>query len=143
MTPEDQLEIINLYGKYSHRFDNGDSAGWSELFHPDGSFEIVGAGAAYQGRVALAEFATRINKRMPGMRHFASGIAVSEGADGAHGTASVIVLRMNSGGVRVMNIGDYSDEFARHEGRWVLRHRRFTSVLDARLIDAEVRLDPA
>ena len=40
---EARLDIADLFSRYCHRVDNGDSDGWAALFTADGVFEVPNA----------------------------------------------------------------------------------------------------
>ena len=42
ITGDDRIAIGELFARYCHRVDHGDTAGWLELFTPDGVFEVAG-----------------------------------------------------------------------------------------------------
>jgi hypothetical protein len=154
LLPEDRLEIINLYGRYSAAFDSGDAPGWAGLFTEDGCFEIVAAQRRYTGRSELEAFAGR--RHQPGMLHFVSNITLDATDEGTAGRAAVLVLRAQAAGtrvlelgeirdelaepaaLRVLNIGAYDDAFVRTADGWRFARRRFTSWLDPSLVDAVV-----
>ncbi len=133
---DDRLDLMDLYARYSSRFDEGDADGWAALFTENGVFDIVGTGRPYEGREALAKFLGRIRQQSPGIRHFVSNMAFQPSGDGAVGEAAVIVLRFGTGQLRMLNVGGYRDELVRADGGWRFKRRAFTSWLDPDLLDA-------
>ena len=52
LTPEDHVEIQQLYFNYARAIDSGDAEGYAGMFTPDGMF-----GNSVEGREALIAFA--------------------------------------------------------------------------------------
>ncbi len=65
-------------------------------------------------------------------------MVVEPSATGASGSAYVQVISIDADTVRLVVIGRYHDEFARSEGRWRFRSRRFTSFTSAGLTGATI-----
>lgn len=72
---EDRLAILDLEGEYARSWDVGDSAGWADVFTPDGAFVLAPAGhierQTFKGRQALFDFCEEINQYYRGL-HFIS-----------------------------------------------------------------------
>ncbi|NMI01120.1 nuclear transport factor 2 family protein [Pseudonocardia acidicola] len=132
-----RLELHELYARYTHAFDEGRSGELAQLFTADGEFVRPGA-EPVRGRAALAELVTAAAARGTGNRHLVSSMVVEAGGrpGTARGTAYVQVVGIGEDAVRLVAIGRYDDEFAREDGRWAFRSRRFTSFTGSTLAGA-------
>ncbi|WP_250282826.1 MULTISPECIES: nuclear transport factor 2 family protein [unclassified Frankia] len=130
-------EITELYARYTHAFDDNSPQDLADLFTDDGTFVRDGAEPVH-GRAALAELVRGVAARGAGGRHLVSSVVVEPSATGASGSAYVQVISIGADTVRLVVIGRYHDEFARSEGRWRFRSRRFTSFTGAGLAGATI-----
>jgi hypothetical protein len=123
----ERLELLELYARYTHAFDEGMSRELAELFTADGEFVLPGV-APVRGRARLAEMVTAAAARGTGNRHLVSSVVVEAGeqAGTATGTAYVQVVRISDDAVRLVAVGRYDDEFGQEDDRWAFRSRRFT-----------------
>ncbi|HEY4409400.1 MAG TPA: nuclear transport factor 2 family protein [Acidimicrobiia bacterium] len=122
----DRLDILDLYARYSVLFDTGQAEAWADLFTPDGTFLIVGGPSLY-GRGELAPFAERRYQDTPGIRHIVSNVIVEPAADGARGSAYVVVLGGVDDGTetQILTLGGYDDRLARTEAGWRFESRTY------------------
>jgi len=123
LTPQDRLELYELYARYAHTFDGGDAAGFAGVFAPSG--RIVRAdGTEIAGRDALRKLCVDRTADAPGISHHHTNISVWEDAGGVHGAAYFLVLRACPElGLLFRGIGRYADEFTRDDDRWVFAAR--------------------
>lgn len=129
---EAEWAIVDVLYRYGTTLDDGDPAGWSEVFTEDGVWEVGGPAA-------------RIDFRLEGheeLRHFASNhsgaptawhkhcvvhpqVVVSDGGDRATSTCYTFRLDGLGGAPVVQSFGRYHDEFERGaDGAWRIAHRR-------------------
>ncbi|MEV6041440.1 nuclear transport factor 2 family protein [Nonomuraea sp. NPDC052116] len=135
LTCEQHQEIIDLYARYSHAFDEGRADEVAALFTEDGVFAREGA-APVVGRDGLAALVRAAAERAPGMRHVVSGILVEASEEGAVGQAYALALVVGDADLRLATFGRYDDAFVPTPEGWRLRVRRFTPFLPAALANA-------
>ncbi|MEV4357911.1 nuclear transport factor 2 family protein [Nonomuraea sp. NPDC004186] len=135
LTCDQRQEIIDLYARYSHAFDEGRADELAALFTEDGVFEREGA-APVIGRDGLAALVRATAERAPGMRHLVSNILVEASEAGALGQAYALALVVGDTDLRLATFGRYDDEFVPTPEGWRLRVRRFTPFVPAVLANA-------
>ena len=122
------LQIHELYARYNHALDAGDTSSYLACFTPDG--QLVRNGAVLSGDVALAELVTAVAARR--LQHFVSNIAVDGRVTGsaggvASGRADVLVLRRDGGGPVLVTSGRYDDRLRSGPDGWRFEERRYAS----------------
>jgi ketosteroid isomerase-like protein len=128
MTDRDRIEIAELFARYCHRVDHGDTASWLELFTPDGVFEVAGlmrlAGHEQVGTMPAVVAAQGGGK----WRHQITNIAVDPGDsdDVALVTAYGLVTDWGNGG-KLITFSDYAITLNRIGGKWRIRTLLATS----------------
>lgn len=136
----DRIEIHELYAHVAISFDTGDADGFAESFTPDGTFV---AGTDLTGREALADYVRRRFRESPGTAHHISSILVQESDSGARGRAYGLVTGLAADGrLQLRAAGTYDDELVQEDGRWRIRHRRFTSRLAPRHVGRDLAGPP-
>ncbi|HEV8316391.1 MAG TPA: nuclear transport factor 2 family protein [Vicinamibacterales bacterium] len=126
LSPQDYLEIQQLYGYYTRDVDPGSERDASWLFAPDGSFEV--RGQKHTGRKALQEFYERIRKNQSfGIRHVNSNFLLFPTPEGARGTAYMVQVerRDASKPVQTTLFGVYHDTFVKTPEGWRFKSRVF------------------
>lgn len=121
----DHQELVELYARYTHAFDENRADKLAALFTDDGEFLRPGA-PPVRGTEALAAMVRTSAARGTGNRHLISAVVVDVSPDTAAGHAYVQVVSVADEGVRHVAFGRYDDTFARDGGRWRIRSRRFT-----------------
>lgn len=137
LSAQDRFDILELYARYAHLIDTGESDKWAGLFTPDGTFSIrAGAGAPdreFHGTADLAAFCRKHYQQYYGerkLRHGAYNIVVTETENGAEGTAYAMVLLVGNGQpAATRNTGRYVDQLARGAHGWQFRSRTYLSDL--------------
>lgn len=136
LSTDDRAALHDLYARYAHTFDAGDSTAWAALFASDGVFAPPGVDEVV-GTDALREFVTMRASGLPGMRHLIANVLVEEAEGGARGSAYFLCLRLSPDGrLRVRNSGRYDDTFVREGGEWRIARRDVVSELPVDLVDA-------
>jgi uncharacterized protein (TIGR02246 family) len=120
------LQIHDLYARYNHALDAGDTAGYLACFSPDG--RLVRDGTPMSGDAALAEFVTAVAARQ--LQHFTANIAIEGRVTGsaagvAAGRADVLVLRRDGSGPVLVTSGRYEDELRSTSDGWRFTERRY------------------
>ncbi len=122
MTAEDQLAIQQLYARYNHALDFGDTEGWADCFTPEGVFES--ATGKFEGREQLVSFAQGFASRMKA-RHWTNNLVIEEEGNGAAGKCYLLLLRLDGeGGPGIMITGVYHDSIVRADGGWRFASRK-------------------
>jgi hypothetical protein len=129
LSPQDYIEIQQLYGYYTRDVDPGSPRDASWLFAADGSFETPN-GQKYTGEKELKEFYEQLRKRQSfGIRHLNSNFLLHATPEGARGTAYMIQVerRDASKPIAVTIFGVYHDTFVKTREGWRFKDRMFKS----------------
>lgn len=119
ITNDDRIEIAELLARYCHRVDHADTAGWLELFTPDGVFEVAGV-MRLEGHEQVGAMPGVVAQQGGGKwRHQITNIAVDagEGDDLAQVTAYGLVTDWGNEG-KPMTFSDYTITMNRASGAW-------------------------
>ena len=117
LSSDDLGEIHNLYAQYNLELDAGDSQAWADTFIDNGSFN------AFVGRQALITFADGFIASNPNTRHWNSSIRVTPTADGAAGTAYLMLWKVSTQPAEVVLTGIYTDELVKTSKGWRFKAR--------------------
>jgi len=125
-TPEDFVEISQLFSQYDYTIDNGDGPGWAENFTADGVFQDPSWCA--KGREQLIGVVGRDKRIGKDQEHHhvpAMGPIVYQDRDHATIHSTVMVVRETGFGKTggIMVTGTYDDVLVRQNGRWLFKHR--------------------
>ena len=130
MTPQDVadwLEIQELIGRYCHRLDAQDWAGFRALFTADARFDYAAFGGIVGGLDALVDSLRATAEGLAGTLHIAASIAIDLDGDRATARSAGLVpltVPLPEGG-HVAFIGLwYQDELARTAEGWRFASRR-------------------
>lgn len=128
---EDRLALMELEGMYARTYDAREGEAWAALFTPDGIYQARGASAAgggtfVQGRAALAR-ACRVAP-FDGI-HFLHLPQLTITGDRALGRVHLEFVGREHGEDHAQRrmAGYYDVDYARVDGRWLIRHRVTTS----------------
>lgn len=127
LSPQDYVDIYQLYGYYTRDVDPGSERDASWLFTADGTFEAPG-GQKYTGPQQLKDFYEQLRKRQSfGIRHLNSNFLVHATPEGARGTAYMIQVerRDPSNPIAVTIFGVYHDTFVKTPSGWRFKDRVF------------------
>lgn len=119
ITSDDRIAIAELFARYCHRVDHGDTAGWLELFTPDGVFEVTGA-IRLEGHEQVGAMPGVVAVQGGGKwRHQITNIVVEPGDtdDVALVTAYGLVTDWGNEG-KPMTFSDYAITLNRSGGAW-------------------------
>jgi 3-phenylpropionate/cinnamic acid dioxygenase small subunit len=114
---DDLAEIHHLYAQYNLMLDAGDSQSWADTFIDDGSFNT------FVGRQALISFADDFIASNPDTRHWNSNIQLTATADGAAGTAYLMLWKVSPQPAEVVLTGIYTDELVKTAQGWRFKAR--------------------
>jgi 3-phenylpropionate/cinnamic acid dioxygenase small subunit len=113
----DLAEIHHLYAQYNLVLDAGDSQSWADTFTDDGSFNT------FTGKQALIGFADDFIASNPNTRHWNSNIQITQTADGATGTAYLMLWKVSTQPAEVVLTGIYTDELVKTSEGWRFKAR--------------------
>jgi len=117
LSADDLAEIHRLYAQYNLMLDAGDSQSWADTFIGDGSFNT------FVGRQALLAFADDFIASNPNTRHWNSNIHITPTADGAAGTAYLMLWKVSTQPAEVVLTGIYTDELVKTSKGWRFKGR--------------------
>lgn len=118
LSADDMAEIHNLYAHYNLVLDAGNSLSWADTFTDDGSFNNS------VGRQALITFADNWAASNPNTRHWNSNIHITATADGAAGTAYLMLWKISVQPPEIVLTGTYSDQLVKTPKGWQFKARR-------------------
>jgi len=127
LTPQDYLEIQQLYARYAFYLDTANAAGFAALWTADGEF-VAGrpAGQAQAVRTPIkgAEALTRMGS-VGGWRHFNSNLIITPTAEGADGLCYLARFnpRNNAAPAPIDETGIYKDTLVRTADGWRFKKR--------------------
>jgi hypothetical protein len=128
---EDRLALIELEGLYARTYDAREGEAWAALFTPDGIYQARGAtpagsgGSFVQGRAALARFCS--DATYDGI-HFLHLPQLTISGDRALGRVHLEFVSRDHGEHTQRRMAGYYDiEYARVDGRWLIKHRVTTA----------------
>ena len=78
----DKMAIKELFGRYAHAIDTGDSEGWAAVFTEDGQYELFGN--TTKGRPAIAAAITGRREGRPHSQHRMANHHRHDMGDGVH-----------------------------------------------------------
>lgn len=122
ITSDDRIAIAELFARYCHCVDHGDTAGWTALFTPDGVFEVMGS-IHLEGHEQVAAMPGVVTAQGGGKwRHQITNIVVEAGAgdDEARVTAYGLLTDWSNEG-KPTTFSDYTVTLNRDGGGWRIR----------------------
>jgi hypothetical protein len=127
LSPEDYIEIQNLYAYYNLCSDAGDAEGYASCFAKDGVLRIDSIGLRHQGRDMLRAFkksdAARRGTRY--RRHWNGSLHLRREADGSV-TGRCYLHGYNGEPGRppeLADVGSYVDRIVKEDGAWCFAER--------------------
>lgn len=128
LSPEDYLEIRQMYYLYAHDVDPGSEHDASWMFAEDGSFSS--GGEPVVGRAALREFYQGVRERhSAGIRHVNASVVIMPTDEGARGMGYMLQVekRTEDGPIEITLFGKYTDRWVKTPDGWRIQERRFTA----------------
>ena len=130
LTPQDYMEIEQLYSSYTRATDMGgvgDGTDYAAHFTPDAAFEQ--SGRVNKGHDALKRmikgFHASLQKNGWSSRHTYSGLLITPTADGARGSVYALVLNVTAKPAFVDHSGVYEDTLVKTADGWKFTKRIF------------------
>ena len=119
LTAADYIEIEQLYARYARALDLGDPEAWADTFTADGVFRDA------TGRDELVAYAENSYGRRQGTgRHWNSQLVVTPTAEGADGSAYLLLLDVGAQPPGINVAGLYSDKLVKTPAGWRFKSRR-------------------
>ena len=128
LSPEDYLEIRQMYYLYAHDVDPGSEYDASWMFAEDGSFSS--GGDPVVGRAALKEFYEGVrNRHSAGIRHVNASVVIMPTEEGARGMGYMLQVeqRQEDGPIEITLFGKYTDRWVQTSEGWRIKERRFVA----------------
>lgn len=114
----DRMDIHDLFAVYGFLVDEGRAQEWSELFVPEGVFDVPGL-ARFEGREQVAKVVDMVHANSQGMwRHQLTNILAEPGSE--PGTATVRMNGLVTDWDRqvLSTFNDYSGTLRKVDGEW-------------------------
>lgn len=119
LTAADYIEIEQLYARYARALDLGDPEAWADTFTADGVFRDAA------GRDELVAYAENSYGRRQGtVRHWNSQLVVTPTAEGADGSAYLLLLDVGAQPPGINVAGLYTDKLVKTPAGWRFKSRR-------------------
>jgi hypothetical protein len=126
LSPEDYMEIQQLYGFYTRDVDPGSTRNASWMFTDDAVAQM--GTRRYTGQ-ELKDFYAQVPKNQSaGVRHFNSTYVIVGTPEGARGSSYMMQVerRTDKGPVEVTLFGKYEDKFVKTRDGWRFKERIWT-----------------
>ena len=128
LSPEDYIEIQQLYGLYTRDVDPGSRRDASWMFTADGVFQV--GNRKYSGHQELEDQYLLVRERnATGVRHVTTTYVIVGTPEGALGSAYMLTIERKEEGepVEVTGFGKYEDRFVKTRDGWRIKERVWTS----------------
>jgi hypothetical protein len=112
LTPQDYIEIQQLYARHSVALDNGDGAARAMLFTPDGSYSNLMSGHKPTPVSELARATTA--RGNIGERHLITNLIITPTKEGADGFAYLTMISADG----KVHPGTYNDKLVKTPQGW-------------------------
>ena len=130
LSPEDYLEIQQLYSYYARDVDSGSQRDASWMYTDDGLWDVDGL-VSWNGKDELKQHYTTLPPGVSknGIRHFSTNLILVPTKDGVRGSAYMVgIERKEKDGPLEMNImGKYEDLLVKTDKGWRFKWRKFQS----------------
>jgi hypothetical protein len=126
LSPEDYMEIEQLYGMYARDVDPGSVRNASWMFTGDGVSEI---GPRRSGQ-EMKDFYAQVQKdQNNGVRHFNSSYVIVGTPEGARGSVYMMQVERNAQGqpAQIALFGKYEDRLVKTRDGWRIKERIWKS----------------
>ncbi len=123
LSTEDQLAIQQLYARYNHTIDSGDTRAWVSCFTADAVF--TSPAGTYTGSSEIEGFAEWYTPLMQA-RHWTNNLIVEGDEASARGSCYLVLFRLTPGDTppaAIYATGIYRDELRKLETGWAFSRR--------------------
>src|SRR5262249_44569551 len=121
LTPQDMADIQQLYSRYYHTIDAGNSEGWADTFTPDGVFN-----GNTRGRDGLMAMIKRGDTTRP-LRHWHSNLTLEPSPEGAKGSVYVLQIDITTKPPSIATYSRYDDQLVKTPQGWKFKVRQRSS----------------
>jgi len=120
LTPQDLVEIQQLYAKYNWALDAGESQAYAATFTPDGIFNTTNV-----GKDALVKFADTFHAGLGShVRHWNTNLLITPTATGAAGQVYLILVDFATKPASIVTSAAYTDELVKTAQGWRFKKRQ-------------------
>jgi hypothetical protein len=120
LTPQDYLDIQQLYSRYYQTIDAKDGEAWANTFTADGVFNNT------KGHDALVASQRGTLKDNP-LRHWHSNLTITPTAEGADGRAYVLQINVKTTPPSIATFSRYDDKLVKTPQGWRFKIRQRSS----------------
>lgn len=127
LTPQDYMEIQQLYSRYVRAADmggSGDGSDWADCFTPDGEFGNAKGPEALK-KVIKNFHVNTLQKNGWSSRHTYTGLLITPTAEGAKGSVYALVFNVTAKPPFVDHSGVYEDWLVKTNVGWRFKKRIF------------------
>jgi hypothetical protein len=118
LTPQDLVDIQQLYAKYNWALDSGDSEGYASTFTPDGVFNNN------VGHDAIVKFANTFHEGLGShVRHWNTNLLILPTAGGASGQVYLVLVDFGTKPATIVTSASYADELVKSPQGWRFKKR--------------------
>jgi actinorhodin biosynthesis protein ActVIA len=125
LTPQDYVEIQQLYATYSHALDKAEGDRFAATFTADGEFtrgRPVGRASEVRTPLKGTEALTRMGS-VGGGRHFTANLTVTPTPDGARGSCYLLLFDARNVPATLTETAIYDDTLVRTPQGWRFKKR--------------------
>jgi hypothetical protein len=125
LTPQDYIEIQQLYATYSHTLDKAEGARFAATFTVDGEFtrgRPAGRGNEVRTPLKGTEALTRMGS-VGGGRHFTANLTITPTPDGARGSCYLLLFDARNVPATLTETAIYDDTLVRTPQGWRFKKR--------------------
>src|SRR5262245_1422690 len=119
LSTADQLEIQQLYARYTYAFDSNDSKILATVFVPDGDFFLGGNKMKAMGMIKGPA------KARPEVHHVTTSIVFNASPEGARGSAYVTLVDLAKTPPAITGGGFYEDVIVKTPEGWRFKSRSY------------------
>jgi uncharacterized protein (TIGR02246 family) len=114
LTPQDYMEIEQLYAKYNDAIDHNDPEGYASTFTPDGVFNNN------TGHDALVNFVKTWHEKMNGgsRRHWNTNLQIKGDSKAATGSVYLMLLDLSTKPTSILTTATYDDALVKTPQGW-------------------------
>ena len=117
----EKMAIQELFARYAHAIDDLKPEAWVACFSPDGVFQV--GRRAMKGQAALRGYAD-VHVQEVRCRHMMANFLYRVEGEQATGQCSMLATLATPGGYKIFAQGRYVDRLVKHDGEWLIAHRR-------------------
>jgi hypothetical protein len=126
LTPQDYIEIQQLYATYSHTLDKAEGDRFASTFTADGEFtrgRAAGSGSETRTPLKGTQALTRMGSTVGGGRHFTANLTITPTPDGARGSCYLLLLDAHNVPATLTETAIYDDTLVKTAQGWRFKKR--------------------